>query len=454
MPRRGSILLTTANEIGSALVNKLGGSGYAPVDWDKKINIMGIASEDIPTALDNLIPSEGGGDRGSILISKANEIGEVLNKKFQTERGFKPKEWASAISKLTPLQVKTASGAIASFPDGADDVPTRSLVVTIPATLSGVSSVTETQTGRNILKITGSAVSGDLTVTPQTDGTVIVNGQRSTALTWNAGQFVAKGTCSIVFSGCSGGSGSTYSINIQKNNVYQADVYSGDSIAYNLVQGDVINFIVVVRANVSMSNVVFSPMIRFSDVTDGTFEKYTETQYTASLGRTIYGGTADIVNGTGKDGYAKGSMTSAYLSGLSSSYIGYEASLAYFGGHAVVWVRNWNYQTSAERTAGGIGAVCNHFPISFNNADIFASQYRVYFDVDGKNITSVQDFIDYVEALEQNNDSLDIVYELATPTDFAFDGQEVQTRLGYNAFWSDEGDTEVTYRADIDLDNA
>ena len=152
MPRRGSILLTTANEIGSALVNKLGGSGYAPVDWDKKINIMGIASEDIPTALDNLIPSEGGGDRGSILISKANEIGEVLNKKFQTERGFKPKEWASAISKLTPLQVKTASGAIASFPDGADDVPTRSLVVTIPATtLSGVSSVTETQTGRNLL---------------------------------------------------------------------------------------------------------------------------------------------------------------------------------------------------------------------------------------------------------------------------------------------------------------
>lgn len=131
MPRRGSILLTTANEIGSALVDKLGGSGYAPVEWDKKINIMGISSEDIPDALDNLIPSEGGGDRGSILISKANEIGAVLNKKFNTDRGFKPKEWASAISKLTPLQVKTASGAIASFPDGADAVPLTSLVCDI-----------------------------------------------------------------------------------------------------------------------------------------------------------------------------------------------------------------------------------------------------------------------------------------------------------------------------------
>jgi hypothetical protein len=35
--------------------------------------------------------------------------------------------------------------------------------------------------------------------------------------------------------------------------------------------------------------------------------------------------------------------------------------------------------------------------------------------------------------------------------DFTFDGQEINTRLGYNAFWSDSGDTEVTYRADINL---
>ena len=34
---------------------------------------------------------------------------------------------------------------------------------------------------------------------------------------------------------------------------------------------------------------------------------------------------------------------------------------------------------------------------------------------------------------------------------FTFEGQEIPTRLGYNAFWSDQGDTEVTYRADINL---
>ena len=40
-----------------------------------------------------------------------------------------------------------------------------------------------------------------------------------------------------------------------------------------------------------------------------------------------------------------------------------------------------------------------------------------------------------------------IVYEVATPTDFTFDSQEINTMLGYNAFWSDEGDSEVTYRS-------
>jgi hypothetical protein len=49
---------------------------------------------------------------------------------------------------------------------------------------------------------------------------------------------------------------------------------------------------------------------------------------------------------------------------------------------------------------------------------------------------------------------VDIVNGVGTDengNDFTFDGQEINTRLGYNAFWSDQGDTEVTYRADINL---
>ena len=124
---RGSILISTANDIGSSLVDVIGGEGYSPNEWAKKVNICGIAASDIPTALDNIEESTPSGtDRGDISLDTGNAVGAVLNKKFNTARGFKPSEWASAISKLTELEVKTASGAIASFNDGADDVPIES----------------------------------------------------------------------------------------------------------------------------------------------------------------------------------------------------------------------------------------------------------------------------------------------------------------------------------------
>ena len=54
----------------------------------------------------------------------------VLNKKFGTSTTYPPSGWPSDVNLLGPLPVKTASGAIASFSDGADDVPVKSCVVT------------------------------------------------------------------------------------------------------------------------------------------------------------------------------------------------------------------------------------------------------------------------------------------------------------------------------------
>ena len=150
---RGSIYISTADEIGETLVEKLGGSGYTPNEWDKSINLCGISDADIPTALENIEESADGTERGSFEITKANSIASVLNKKFKTTRGFKPKEWASAVDKLTALQVKNASGAIASFKDGADDVPIASASFSIVPyqNLNGYSKPWASGCGKNLL---------------------------------------------------------------------------------------------------------------------------------------------------------------------------------------------------------------------------------------------------------------------------------------------------------------
>ena len=153
---KGSLLISNANAVGTALITKLGGTGYKPSEWGDAVNLLGISSSDISTALANITTgSYTGSERGSIKISNLNLVGSMLNKKFNTDRGFKPNEWESAISKLTALEIKTASGEIASFTDGADTVPVKSCTVSFlpsggggtpsaPVAITGVSSLTVT----------------------------------------------------------------------------------------------------------------------------------------------------------------------------------------------------------------------------------------------------------------------------------------------------------------------
>lgn len=441
MSEKGVLSKSIANNISEAIIDKLGGTGYVPTEWSENINLLGISSADIEEALASITEDTSSSDKGLLSLSIAYDMGAMLNKKYNTSRGFKPSEVSSAVSALIPLPEKTASGSIVTFSDGADDVPTKSLVVTIAPTLSGVSSVSETQTGKNLADLSnfvdgyvnsngtfntnhsnGEMRSGFIPVKPDTTYYFSIVETTGTAEAWvGIGEYTDTNTSSFV----------------------RRDGY------WRFTTSATTKYVVV-----SARNLAKATKIQLEIGNDPTnWEAYTPIkQYTASLGRTIYGGTADIVKGEGKDSYDKGSMSSAYLSGLSS-YIGYETSTYYFGGHPSVWVRNWNYSRAKTKQAGGIGCVCNKFPVSMHNTDIFASQYRIYFDVNGKNISSVADFIAFVQNLEANNESLDIVYELNDTyiTDFTFTGQKINTRLGNNTMWSEQGDTEVVYRADIDL---
>ena len=269
----------------------------------------------------------------------------VLNKKFGTSTTYPPSGWPSDVNLLGPLPVKTASGAIASFSDGADDVPTKSLIVTIPPTLTGVSSVTETQTGKNILNTSAFETYSNWRTDLAPNGSYPTgNANRGFEISVKSGATYAvsfgmdaetfptylylcrtDGTTSerlIYFSGAN------FSLD---SGTFTAQ--SGWTYYFRLGNtGSEANF------NTQIAKLSFEQIELGSTVT--TYSPYNGTQYTASLGRTIYGGQVDIVNGTGTD----------------------------------------------------------------ENGNVFT-----------------------------------------------FTGQEVPTRLGYNAFWSEQGDTSISYRADIDL---
>lgn len=751
MSDRGSILISTANDIGEALVEKLGGEGYAPAVWDKEYNKLGIAEVDSAPALSVLEDSsETGTARGSILLSTANAIGAMLNKKYNTDRGFKPKEWASAGRKMKALETDTKSGSIVNI-QGAKETPLLSLVGTIDPTIEGTDELTMLKAGKNLwefgdVSLTSTqgyvmkyfenplpagtyTVSADIVSTTticqirfrKEDGSAILQIALTANIGRNSATFTLPETAyrAYVYSGTQqpgpvtewkdvllevgssqssfvaytapteytadlgetvhggnvdfingvgkktyakvdlgsltwvkvtsnveapyfstteaisplynyqngnpnviGNNGYTYapigstgtsdgfyiitssyvrirdanysSMTAQEFKTAIAGTYlvyervtpedftfdgqeintSGDVENYYTSAGDTsIEYYTVptpytrgtasgvianvqsartdlpftqVKANIApnltgvesvevnkcgvnlfdktaitpntwiivnstdtesavgyktsgyipvkantryyvsakgsnrtayydrnkngIAYFAFSGGAAFTCLYDGyirltikddvdldtfianegneaiAYEPYKGTTYTADLGEPVYGGYADLVSGEVVKDCTKGSMSSTYLSGLNSDYIGYEASTAYFNNHPSIWVRNWNYQTAAPRVSGGIKCVCYEFPVSMHNTTIFSAQYRIYFDVYGKNITSVQDFIDYVEDLEQNGKSLDITYEVATPTESSITPQVISPSEGVNNLWNNAGgDTDVEY---------
>ena len=235
----------------------------------------------------------------------------VLNKKFGTATSYAPGTWPDDVNLMGPLPEKTiVSSPIADFSDGADDVPTKSLVVTIPPTLSGVSSVGVENEGNlcdfddyNVEANTNTTVSlgADLTLRKGTY-TLTFNISDTVTATRNRPCYVVNGNY-------------TYA---------DSDYKTSGRYSWTFTLSDDTTLSIRWWAHTVSANITISDFMLTYGSTAHAYEPYqTPTTYTASLGRTIYGGEVD--------------------------------------------------------------------------------------------------------------------------------GQEINTRLGYNAFWSDEGDTEVTYRADISL---
>lgn len=254
-----------------------------------------------------------------IPASLKNAMNAVFNKKFGTSgQNYPPNGWPDDVNLLGPLPEGTASGPIANFTDGADDVPVKNVIATIAPTLTGVSSVNVTQT-------------------------------------------------------------------------------------------------------------------------DGNEPPTVSETYAAQLGRTVYGGTADLVTGEGQETYGyivfDGSDDETWYP--YTNYEGYSINIATMK-NGVRQDGVCNQLTNSSSTAQG---QTNAFWLGVNTRRFYV--LGVYQSM-GSTLEAFKAFL--------SENPLILVYPLDTTTDFAFTGQEINSLYGVNNFWNDAGgDTTVVYRRDIDL---
>lgn len=159
------------------------------------------------------------------------------------------------------------------------------------------------------------------------------------------------------------------------------------------------------------------------------------TTHTTSLGRTVYGGTVDVVSGQLVD-----NMAIVDLGTLNWSI--------YNGKFVVALPLSKRYSPKAT-----VNALCSNYPV-------YPAQSSVGHGVDKSSWISysatpelyVQDST-YTDAaaFKTAMNGVQLCYELATPTTYQLTPQTINTLSGVNNVWADSGDCSITYYADTKL---
>ena len=148
-----------------------------------------------------------------IPASLKSGMNSVLNKKFGTSTTYDPSGWPDDVNLMGPLPIKSASGAIASFSDGADGVPVKSCVVSfLPSGGGGTPSAPVAIVGHSGITLTNKDNMSTPTHTDtytDTFGQTIYGGSRDlttdkASVTWLSVSisdltFVKEGTCQHTF---------------------------------------------------------------------------------------------------------------------------------------------------------------------------------------------------------------------------------------------------------------
>lgn len=313
--------------------------------------------------------------------------------------------------------------AIATFPDGADNVPVKSLKVDIEPNLSGVSSVNVYRMGKNLIGKNGGWNSSG--VYEPTASAIC-----SEKLKVNQGlQFIAQKSQAFT---------STWS----ELRVIVFDT-NGDYVSQSVVLGysALVSSVYTVGANVGFiafsvylngndkSNIdSFNVMVEVGN-TATTYEPYNGTTYPISLGGTYYGGTLDVTNG---------SLTVKY-------------------GRVDLGSLDWNYNSTNQRmdcisTINNLKAPSSNF-VAFNGVcaiyTIVSNQALadkcVAINISGSLRIKDLDYTD-ATAFKTAMSGKYLTYELATPTTVTLTPTQVKTLLGNNNIFADSGNVnEVVY---------
>lgn len=361
--------------------------------------------------------------------------------------------------------------AIASFTDGAKNIPVKSLSVAITPIQSGTgdpapdnirpitgwSAANVTRTGENlfggnlmrdgVLASMASATDypDDRYVSFASNATVT---QRITVASGIEGKFKENTQYTFIMTVYK-----TTGINANLRINYTDGTYTsiGGAVAGSKTMTLTVSSANKTVASLSKQNNAGTTSLYYDEsgifegvLTAADFEPYLGTTYTIPFGQTVYGGTLNVKTGVLTVTHLKTTIDeNTDFSIRTSTVCRHTLSSPYtkvrFGGSYALCDR------LNPTTASGYDDVANGYIATLNTSGDATSSYVMWKVNDS--ITTKEQMITWLAS-----NPLTVITELATPTTVQLTPTEVTTLLGTNNIWADTGDiTEVTIRCDTAL---
>lgn len=373
---------------------------------------------------------------GGIPAALKTDMNAVFNKKFETSTTYPPNTWADTVNLMGALPIRSASGSIASFNDGADLVPLKSLTLAVtpsqsgtgdpsptnPRPLNSFSSLKVEHTGKNLFTSENEQTPAYINSSGTIQGGAGANG-------WALSDYIeVKAGETYYFNPNTTGGSTAKHAYFDSSKTFVSAINSGEG-SFTVPSG-----IKYMRFSYRTSSTDIQ--LEFGSSAT-TYEPYrTPDPHTLDLGATVYGVTGDVVSGEFEETYKTEVITGADV-------------------------------TSVGETTGGIkyARIVVSELSTGRNADCFCDRYKptptaidkgIYWISASQKVVRIydNDFTDLETAQAiLNANPVTYCYPLATPTALTIDPVEIESFKGGNNIWCDKENstTAVEYRADIDL---
>ena len=357
--------------------------------------------------------------------------------------------------------IDTASGDIASFPDGTA-TPLKSLIVNVEPVqagtgdpspnnirpISGWNGCEVVRTGKNLAKISFSEITNlGVTFTPNNDGSISLNGTSTstypqTIINQNISlNYLPKGaqlTLSCVTIGTVPAGAFVYAILYERDtpngaNIVSHSTKSGDSTF--TISHDYCILYIVAEGNSKTYNNLAAKVQCEAGNTAIEYEPYTGNSFSVTFNETVYGATPDLVSGEMPVTWAKRIFNGSENWRKESNGNFYSLQ----------------FQSGAYVPSGSVGNyICNYLTWAAASSPNFPDTIRFGNSNPNTLYVILPSFADNLEDFKSYlaSNNIEICYRIANPTTTSITPTPITALKGYNAIWSDAGAVEVTYRAD------